>query len=170
PPEDKKQIPVALVRELIDELQMTAHQAGRKVTVIVPADAMNRSTANALLKTLEEPSGDAVLALVSANPARLPATIRSRCQRIALAPPERADALAWLKARRVADPERLLALAGGAPLAAEALQDSALLGARGKLVQGLAELVAGRGDIPAAAAAWAALPLAGAVDWLQTVV
>ena len=123
-----------------------------------------------MLKTLEEPSGQGVLVLVSAHPARLPATIRSRCQRIALAPPARADADAWLRAARVREPGLLLGLAGGAPLAAQGLEGSALMPARPQLLQGLLALVNGQGDVPSVAQAWAALPVAVAADWLQTVV
>src|SRR5690606_24951561 len=50
------------------------------------------------------------------------------------------------------------------------LAGSALLGARATLLRGLAELVAGRGDVAGAAAAWAKLPTAAAATWLQTVV
>ncbi len=169
--EAKKQIVIDQVREgLVDAMQLTSQHGGWKIALISPADAMNRSTANALLKTLEEPSGRSVLILVSSNPSRLPATIRSRCQRVPLLPPSASEATAWLKRQRVRDPDLLLALAGGAPLAAAELQDADLLAARPKLVQALADLVAGQGDAPSAAMAWAALPFAGAVDWLQTVV
>ena len=169
--EEKKQIVIDQVRDgLVDELQLTSQRGGPKVASITPADALNRSAANALLKTLEEPSGQGVLILVSAHPARLPATIRSRCQRIALAPPARADAEAWLRTRRVREPALLLGLAGGAPLAAQALEDSALMPARPRLLQGLLALVNGQGDVPGVANAWSALPVAVAADWLQTVV
>ncbi|MEX0899980.1 MAG: DNA polymerase III subunit delta' [Gammaproteobacteria bacterium] len=171
PREAKKQIVIDQVREgLVDTMQLTSQHGGWKIALITPADAMNRSTANALLKTLEEPSGRSVLILVTSNPSRLPATIRSRCQRVPLAPPMAAEATAWLKDQRVRDPDLMLALAGGAPLAAAALQDADLLAARPKLVRALTDLVSGQGDAPAAAGAWAALPFAGAVDWLQTVV
>src|SRR3546814_7179155 len=52
---------------------------GRKVVLIEPVESMNINAANALLKSLEEPSGDTVLLLVSHQPSRLLATIKSRC-------------------------------------------------------------------------------------------
>jgi DNA polymerase-3 subunit delta' len=87
---------------------------------------MNAPAANALLKTLEEPPADTYLMLVSHQPARLPATIVSRCQRLLVPEPDAATAAAWLTAQGVADGARMLALAGGAPLLALDLADPAL--------------------------------------------
>jgi DNA polymerase-3 subunit delta' len=77
-------------------MQLTNRISARKVALIHPAEAMNRHAANALLKTLEEPPGDAVLVLVSHDPARLPATIRSRCQFFHARLPDTASAVDWL--------------------------------------------------------------------------
>ena len=71
------------VRELAAELALTSHQGGYKVGILSPADAFNRFAANALLKTLEEPPPRTLLMLVAIEPSRLPATILSRCQRVA---------------------------------------------------------------------------------------
>ena len=88
-PEDKKQIPVEHIREMIAALQMKSYRGRRKVAIIDPADGMNPNGYNALLKTLEEPPGDAVIILTVSRPERLPATIGSRCQRVKLVPPSR---------------------------------------------------------------------------------
>jgi len=103
------------VRELNASMQLTHSISPRKVALIHPAEAMNRNTANALLKTLEEPPGDAVLLLVAHDPSRLPATIRSRCQTIHVRLPEQKLALDWLVNSKGAD----------AAIAAIALQASA---------------------------------------------
>ena len=87
------------VRTLSGSMQMTAQRGGAQVVLVDPADALNTSAANALLKTLEEPADNRFLLLVSAAPQRLPATIRSRCQRIEFAMPDRDSALAWLQAQ-----------------------------------------------------------------------
>jgi DNA polymerase-3 subunit delta' len=87
---------------------------------------MNPSAANALLKTLEEPPADTYLMLVSHQPARLPATITSRCQRLPVHQPDAGTAATWLASRGVAEAERVLAQAGGAPLLALELADPAL--------------------------------------------
>lgn len=84
------------VRELNAFMQLTHSISPRKVALIYPAEAMNRNTANALLKTLEEPPGSAVLVLVAHDPSRLAATIRSRCQTIHVRLPDEKLALEWL--------------------------------------------------------------------------
>ena len=76
-----------------------AYQGGAQVVIIDPADAVNHAACNALLKTLEEPVPGRFLWLVSADPARLPATIRSRCQRLEFRLPPRDEALQWLQAQ-----------------------------------------------------------------------
>ena len=101
PNTDKRrtEIVVEQVRNAIDALQLTAMRGGAQVVLIDPADALNNNAANALLKTLEEPADNRFLLLVSAAPERLPATIRSRCQRIEFGLPERGVALDWLSAQ-----------------------------------------------------------------------
>lgn len=116
PEEGAQSIKIAQIREMTDFMNKTAQQGGRKLVVLSPAEAMNASAANALLKNLEEPSGDCVYLLVSEQPAFLMATIRSRCSRVQIRTPDFADALQWLERNRVADAERLLQAAGGRPL------------------------------------------------------
>src|SRR5690606_39287788 len=83
---------------------------------------MSDAAANALLKTLEEPVPGRYLWLLSANPARLPATIRSRCQRLEFRLPPADEAAAWLRARGHADgvATEALAAARGHPGLADA--------------------------------------------------
>ncbi|MEP7327674.1 MAG: DNA polymerase III subunit delta' [Betaproteobacteria bacterium] len=119
-------IPVLAIRDLIRWAQITSHRGRAKVAVIVPAESMNPSAANALLKTLEEPPADTYLILVAHQPGRLPATVRSRCR---LVPAPRADApaaRAWLEAMGVPNATSVLGQAGGAPLVAMTLADPAL--------------------------------------------
>ena len=67
-------------------LRLTPAEGGWRVVIIDSADELNQSAANAVLKVLEEPPERAVLILVSQSPARLLATIRSRCRRLVLRP------------------------------------------------------------------------------------
>lgn len=113
-----RQIRIDQIRELDAFLSVGAHRAGRRVVLIRPAEAMNAATANALLKRLEEPGPGTVFLLVSSAPERLLPTVRSRCQRIAVAPAASAAMVEWLVAQGVRDPEAALRHAGGAPLAA----------------------------------------------------
>jgi DNA polymerase-3 subunit delta' len=96
PEEDKETISVDQVRGVIESLGFTAHQGATKVVIIEPAEAMTTPAANALLKTLEEPTRDSYLLLVCHRPGRLPATVRSRCQQLKLRPPAVEAVASWL--------------------------------------------------------------------------
>jgi len=116
-----REIRIDEVRAAIDWAQRTTSRARAKVLLIHPAEAMNTSSANALLKTLEEPPGSLRLVLTANDPEALLPTVRSRCQRIHIATPAASQALAWLEAQGVPQPQVLLAAAGGLPHAALAL-------------------------------------------------
>ncbi|MCB1798239.1 MAG: DNA polymerase III subunit delta' [Gammaproteobacteria bacterium] len=125
PDEPGKPIKIDAIRELTAKSVLCAQAGGYRIYRIEPADAMNRSAANALLKTLEEPSSRSVLILVSSHPHRLPATIRSRCQVVRFTNPDSDTVRTWLGPRTPgADVDELLAISGGAPLRAmQALQE-----------------------------------------------
>lgn len=116
-----REITIDQVRALDEFLHVGTHRAGLRVVLIHPAEAMNRNTANALLKTLEEPAEGSLFVLVSHNPARLLPTIRSRCRTMPVATPARAQAEAWMREHGVKNPDRWLARTGGAPLRARQL-------------------------------------------------
>ena len=113
----KREIVVEQVRELCEHAAFAPREGSRRVFVVDPADRMNRSAQNALLKTLEEPPGRALLVLVTARPHLLLPTVRSRCLPVrfaALPVPELAEAL---RRRGMGAAEALsrAALAAGAP-------------------------------------------------------
>ncbi|MGH8278437.1 MAG: DNA polymerase III subunit delta' [Gammaproteobacteria bacterium] len=142
---DKTGIGVAQIRELSAALVLTSQYGRGKIAVLHPADAMNVNAQNSLLKTLEEPSPGTLLLLVTAYPARLLPTIRSRCQRLVLQAQDPDVALAWLNARDTrADWAVLLAIAGGAPLAALECASLPLFQRRLDFFHALLELRAGR--------------------------
>src|SRR5215469_10002163 len=156
PLETSTQIRIEQVRELSAELALTAHQGGYKVGILSPADSMNRFAANALLKTLEEPPQRTLLVLVASQPSRLPATILSRCQRVRVRAPERAEAVAWLEAARgPADWGKVLAVLGTAPMAAADADPAAVAEVAAEVRRSLEEAVAGAGDPVATAERWA---------------
>ncbi|MEO7325755.1 MAG: DNA polymerase III subunit delta' [Dokdonella sp.] len=97
----RTEITVDQMRALSQRFALSSQFGGLQVALIDPADRMNVSAANALLKTLEEPATSTIIALIADDPARLPATIRSRCQRVEIGVPSRDEALAWLGAQRV---------------------------------------------------------------------
>lgn len=80
------QIKVETIRELEKSLSYKAFEGNWKVVIIDNADTLNQSAANAFLKTLEEPPARSLLVLVTSMPEMIPATIRSRCQRINFSP------------------------------------------------------------------------------------
>ena len=113
-----EQIRIEQARELADFLAVSTHRGGLRVILLYPAEAMNANTQNALLKNLEEPPPATVFLLVTTQPERLLATVRSRCLKFTLPFPESDHVLRWLKEQGVAHPETALAAAGGSPLAA----------------------------------------------------
>ncbi|MEO5676669.1 MAG: DNA polymerase III subunit delta' [Usitatibacter sp.] len=116
-------IKIDQIRAVADFMALSTHRAGYRVLLVHPAEAMHSAAANALLKTLEEPPPLTLIVMVSDRPARLLATIRSRCRLLALPMPPSAEALQWLRQSGVAQPETALASAGGAPLLARDLAE-----------------------------------------------
>jgi len=80
----KTDLTVDEVRGLKSFFQMSAGGNGRRIVIVDSADDMNRNAANALLKELEEPPKNAILILISHQPAGLLPTIRSRCRTLRL--------------------------------------------------------------------------------------
>ena len=95
--EDARNITVDQIRALGEFMSLRPHTATRKVVIISPADAMNLNASNSLLKLLEEPPPGSMLLLVTSHPARLPATIRSRCTRLLFRLPAPSVGQAWLQ-------------------------------------------------------------------------
>ncbi|WP_374587454.1 DNA polymerase III subunit delta' [Ideonella dechloratans] len=125
-----RDIKVEAVRQAIDWAHSSSGRGRGKVLVFFPADAMNTVSANALLKTLEEPGQGVRILLAVEDPEHLLPTIRSRCQRLRLVPPAPTEALAWLNRQGVKDADTLLQAAGGEPLAAQALAADGVTGAQ----------------------------------------
>ena len=169
PEEAGKMIKVDAVRQLVDFMAQTSQQGGRKVIVLHPAEAMNNNAANALLKSLEEPTADTYLLLVSDQPSQLLATIRSRCQQVSLPLPAADQALAWLQQAQPdldqAVAEQLLVMAAGAPLRALALYQQGAAEWRSDVVAGVKQLLKGEQGPTVLAERWKAVPLLLLLDW-----
>lgn len=171
PIEDSKQIRIEQVRELAADLSLTSHQGGYKVGVLVPADTLNRFAANALLKTLEEPPARTLLILVVTQPSKLPATILSRCQRLRVRPPTRAEAIEWLtQARGAGDWNGVLDVLGEAPFLAADADPKAIPALGHETRRTLEEIESGAADPVATAERWSrsepALRLRCFENWL----
>lgn len=154
----RTEIVIEQIRELSEKLALTPQYGGAQVVLVDPADALNHAACNALLKTLEEPQPGRYLWLVSANPARLPATIRSRCQRLEFRLPPREEALAWLQRQghaRKAVEQALDAARGHPGLAHAWLQDGGLA-LRQDVNSDLSQIAAGTLAVVQAAQRWTA--------------
>ncbi|WLG94386.1 DNA polymerase III subunit delta' [Pseudomonas sp. FP198] len=169
PEEADKAIKVDQVRDLVSFVVQTAQMGGRKVVLIEPVESMNINAANALLKSLEEPSGDTVLLLVSHQPSRLLPTIKSRCVQQACPLPSEAMSLRWLGQALPdsSDEERveLLTLAAGSPLAAVSLQAQGVREQRALVVDGVKKLLKQQQSPTQLAEGWNAIPLLLLFDW-----
>ena len=112
-----KEIRVDAMRDAVEFSQRTSARGRGKAVVVFPAERMNNITANALLKTLEEPPGDVKFVLASEAAHQLLPTIRSRCLGHAMLWPDEASSLSWMEARGVpaAQADVLLRASGGRP-------------------------------------------------------
>ncbi len=164
-PEDRHAILIDQVRELVAGLALTSYEGRGKAAVIEPANAMNANSANALLKTLEEPPGSTLLVLVADRLGRLPATILSRCQRITLRVPPESEGLAWLDRLRPgmawAEPLRM---AGLAPIAAVTAAEH--LDACNAMARDLAAVAGGDASPIDVAESWAKQEPGFVLEWL----
>ncbi|WP_412460437.1 DNA polymerase III subunit delta' [Pseudomonas sp. SC11] len=169
PEEADKPIKVDQVRDLVAFVVQTAQQGGRKVVLIEPVEAMNVNASNALLKSLEEPSGDTVLLLVSHQPSRLLPTIKSRCQQIACPQPTPAQSQDWLAAALPdvdqSERDELLSLAAGSPLMALSLQAQGVREQRALVTEGIKKLLKQQQSPTQLAEAWNTVPLLLLFDW-----
>lgn len=159
PEEDSKVIKIDQIRNFVHKISLTAGIAKYKVALVRPAEAMNQAAANALLKTLEEPAGDTYIILSSTEPARLLATIRSRCQQYIVSPADSADIGTWLGGQGYQQEQIDTALlaARDLPLLAEEYLQGDLLEVRRNVGIGYLKAARGQADPVAVAISWAAL-------------
>jgi len=152
--DDKKRKPsreirVEAMRDAVGFAQRTSARGFGKVVLVYPAERMNTITANALLKTLEEPVGDVRLVLASEAAWQLLPTIRSRCLGFTLPWPQPDEAREWMVGQGVppSDAAALLRAAGGRP------SDALRLAAQGQSPKawGLLPKAMVRGDVSALA-------------------
>jgi DNA polymerase III subunit delta' len=167
--EDAQQIKIDQVRALIESLALKSYRGGYKVGIIEGAEALNVHGANAFLKTLEEPTPDTVLIMIARPSHRLPATIASRCLRLALRPPSAQMATAWLEANSpsVGSWDAALALAGGAPLLALQLDAAGLAELDADMHHSIAELADDSVDLTLLAERWLRSNPGMRITWLE---
>ena len=138
----RKQIVIDDVRKAHNFFNRTSAEGGWRVVIVDAADEMNRNSANALLKILEEPPKHSILVLVAHTPGKLLPTIRSRCRQLKLTPMKRDSVRAVLAAKYpemdVAQLDKLSMLAEGSPGKAIRLADNGGLPLYDKMINILA--------------------------------
>lgn len=166
PEEDRQTISVDQVRDVVEAFTLTALRGGAKVVLVEPAEAMTTAAANALLKTLEEPAPGGYLLLLSHQPGRLPATVRSRCQRVELHAPDTRSVAEWLRVDPgvVQDAERSV---GSAPLSLAAAIRGSDYSVFNELESALTAVSQDKVDPQSVAQAWAKGDTALALHWLR---
>ncbi len=157
PEEGAQLIKIDQIREIVNFVNGTAMLNGYRVIIINPASAMNMNAANALLKTLEEPTANTLLILICNQSLRLPATISSRCQKIIFQTPAHDVALEWLSSVSDGNLEKqslALNLAQGAPLLARDFIIEDVVTLRRDLYDGLVQMSAQQMDPLSFATKW----------------
>ena len=144
-----KEIRIEAMRDAVEFTQRTSARGRGKAVLIFPAERMNNVTANALLKTLEEPPGDIKFVLASEAAHQLLPTIRSRCLGHNMVWPSMQESLQWLQTQSVADDR------AASPSALQTLQtlQILLMAAGGRPLDALLYAQSGRDP-----KSWAALP------------
>ena len=141
PEAGSKEIKIDQVRAVTGFVNRTSHAGGAKIVIIDQAHRLNNNSANALLKTLEEPSNHTYLFLITDLPGRLKLTIRSRCQRLQFTAPATEICRDWLLGRLQADVvDGVVSAAGNRPLLALELAASGAVASRQEFIAALTDL------------------------------
>lgn len=168
PEEDKQQISVDQTRAASERLSKTSYRQGYKIAIIEPAHQMTGSAANSVLKTLEEPTRESLLILITSRPSSLLATVRSRCQKITVRRPSTVEALQWLQTQAGAAIEpQILEFAGGAPLRALEFAKGRFGELNAVMQRSLGQLLAGQADVTQVATEWGKEELPDRLTWLD---
>lgn len=111
-PEGKSGLhPVEQIREMIAEIHKPPFEAPKKMFILHDAERMQPVSANALLKTLEEPDLDSCIVLLSSTPNEILPTILSRCIHLAFQPLRKEEIALYLRQKMQIDPDRANLLA-----------------------------------------------------------
>ncbi len=129
PEEQGKSIGISVIRKLVSTLTLKPQYETHRVIIINPADSLNNASANAFLKYLEEPTERTCLILITNKPNNLPATIRSRCQKLFIPRvSDQASLDTWWEQNGILENQDLLFnLSQGAPLLAKQFSATNLL-------------------------------------------
>jgi DNA polymerase-3 subunit delta' len=169
PEEPGKSITIGQIRILVTRLTLKPQFESYRVVIVNPADIMNNAAANAFLKCLEEPTERTVIVLITDKPARLPVTILSRCQKLAVAKPDKDIVSAWLNQQAAKDePGLLLGLAQGSPLLALDYANNGTLKLRNDCFKAWMDIAKQRTHPAIVAEGWYKLPESLLIFWMTS--
>jgi len=174
PEEEGKGIGIGQIRSLITRLTLKPQFDTYRVVIINPADKMNNAAANAFLKCLEEPTERTSIILISEKPAKLPATIISRCQKLAIPTPDKETVVDWLAETLRCDDTMNktlhcnVSLAQGAPLLALDYANDKTLALRNDCFEAWMAIAKQRKSPVIVAEDWHKLPAASLIFWLTS--
>lgn len=155
PEETGKAIGIDQIRQLNQKLALKPQFERYRVVVIEPADALNVAAANAFLKCLEEPTERTCFILLGQYASRLPATIRSRCQKLVFLSPAAEQSRRWLAEQGVSgDADMLLEMALGSPLLALDYAQTDKMALRQQLFQDWLKMAASHSHLAEIAERW----------------
>ena len=136
-------IKIQEIRELQEQMKFSPFEGGKRIFIVVDADRMNIASANAILKTLEEPSASNILILITSRPHQLPATVLSRCQHVRFNPLRRETVASFLEKELLLDSKSAhsIALASGGSIGkARAMNDESYLTMRATVLDIIARI------------------------------
>ena len=172
PEEPGKAITIGQIRNLVTCLTLKPQFESYRIVIVNPADLMNNAAANAFLKCLEEPTERTLMLLITDKPAHLPATIISRCQKLAVAKPDKETAFAWLKQQNVdtlqCNASALLGLAQGSPLLALDYANDGTLTLRNDCFKAWMDIAKQRRHPAIIAEDWHKLPESPLIFWITS--
>jgi DNA polymerase-3 subunit delta' len=172
PEEPGKAITVGQLRSLIAKLTLKPQFEAYRVVVINPAEQMNNAAANAFLKSLEEPTERTIIVLITDKPAKLPATIVSRCQKLAVDTPDEETISSWFKLHNLklshGNISILFGLAQGAPLLMLEYARDETLKLRNKCFNAWIAIAKQRNHPVIIAEEWYKLPEAPLIFWITS--
>jgi DNA polymerase-3 subunit delta' len=169
PDEAGKGIGIDKIRSLITRLTLKPQFETQRVVIVTPADRMNNAASNAFLKCLEEPTERTTILLLSDRPSKLPATIASRCQKLALSLPSKTQTTTWLQQQGVKSSiETLIALAQGAPLLALSYASDDTLNKRNECFQAWLTVAQHKTHAVLVAESWQKQPAGALLFWLSS--
>lgn len=164
--EDKQQISIDQIRAMNAFLTLSRSFNTHRVVLISNAERMNKNAANSLLKSLEEPSDNSVIILLTSQASVLLPTIKSRCQILQLPTPNKQQAIEWLQQEtgKNSQFQQELEIAQGKPLAALAVDDE-LIATRDDLLTDIVNIIHEKSSIIDIAKKWQKQDRGRLIDW-----